>query len=1067
MDMLFFNIKKKRKKKRKSMELRAILWVMVVMMLVIGKEWKSINGCLDHERIALLQLPPLFNNSHNLLDWGEKSNCCEWERVVCENSTKRVIELHISNLRDYSLTEEWYVNLTMFLPFQKLQFLSLSGNNIAGFVQDKGFESGRSKLSNLEFLDLSANNLNNSVLTFLRALPSLIFLGLRYNGLGGTVHIQDTLVNLEELDISRNSIKEFVAPNDDKSLSNLKVLSMEGVGTDKIKLLQSMGSLLFLKTLNLRTNIFNKTATTLRLHNLPNVEELVLDDSTVHTSIFQSLDGLTSLKNLSLVGTQFNGKFAAGDLPNFKNLEVLNMSYSSILNTDEFLQSIDMNALKILVLRSSGLNGIMSVAKGLCRLRRLEVLDLSNNDLVGNLPKCLSNLTYLRTLDLSYNQFTEDLAESPIISLTSIQELSLLENNFKIPISLGPFFNFTGLKIFRGDNNSIYDDDLELARSLFPKFQLNTISLSGYYANVGPAFPKFLYYQHDLEHVSIYNVSMKGEFPHWLLKNNTRLKVLDLGSNSLSRFPNFSNDYKSYLELLDLSNNLIYGDIPMDFGAYFQNLKDLSMASNQIRGKIPPSVGDMSALEIMDLSDNKLFGEIPKLLGIGCLALHTLVLSGNSLEGDLLFPDLNLTELRSLRLDGNKFSGKIPDSLTNSPFLAILDLSKNNFSGHIPKWMGSMTSLVDLRLQNNNLEGQIPVEFCQLQNLEILDLSENSISGSIPSCFSPPGLLMVRLSKNKLQGTLTNAFSSSPALLLIDLSNNRLTGSFPDWIGGLFELSYLLLNDNYFGGELPYTFCMLDQLSLINLSQNNFTGTIPDCLYISPGGGIYFPIDKGSVEFPTKRMSYNYGGELLYMMSGIDLSCNNFLGHIPPNIGNLTEIHALNLSHNNLSGPIPATFGNLKQVESLDLSNNLLIGNIPPMLGGLSSLAIFSVANNNLSGQVPTTPHFTTFNESSFQGNPLLCGKPLPRSCLSRPAMPRALDNSTEEDGGFMDMRYFYGSLIATYGITLLGFVMVLLINPYWRQLLFYHIEKWTTSSYYFFVDSFHKMLVFLWKPMS
>ncbi|KAK3213060.1 hypothetical protein Dsin_017766 [Dipteronia sinensis] len=117
---------------------QAWMWVFVVVFIIIvSLESRWSEGCLEQERFALLQLKPFFN-----LDWVEgdhNSDCCQWDRVECNNdTTSRVISLDLSYTRGWSDMGEWYLNASLFSPFQQLQTLDLYGNRIAGCVENEG-----------------------------------------------------------------------------------------------------------------------------------------------------------------------------------------------------------------------------------------------------------------------------------------------------------------------------------------------------------------------------------------------------------------------------------------------------------------------------------------------------------------------------------------------------------------------------------------------------------------------------------------------------------------------------------------------------------------------------------------------------------------------------------------------------------------------------------------------------------------------------------------------------------------------------------------------------------------
>lgn len=101
---------------------------------------------------------------------------------------------------------------------------------------------------------------------------------------------------------------------------------------------------------------------------------------------------------------------------------------------------------------------------------------------------------------------------------------------------------------------------------------------------------------------------------------------------------------------------------------------------------------------------------------------------------------------------------------------------------------------------------------------------------------------------------------------------------------------------------------------------------------------------------------------------------------------------------------IPISISNTGQLLSLDLSSNRLWGPIPVSLSSLSFLRYVNLCNNGFSGMIPYTGHITTFGESSFAGNPGLCGAPLAVKCPGDDELNKGpVVNENHDDGNFID----------------------------------------------------------------
>ncbi|XP_018499770.1 receptor-like protein 2 [Pyrus x bretschneideri] len=371
----------------------------------------------------------------------------------------------------------------------------------------------------------------------------------------------------------------------------------------------------------------------------------------------------------------------------------------------------------------------------------------------------------------------------------------------------------------------------------------------------------------------------------------------------------------------------------------------------------------------------------------------------------------NATKLEEVVIPLNSLYGGISDKIVN---LTILDLSFNQLSPVLPLRLGKLSRLKIVILNFNDLQGPLPQSLMNCANLVELRLGQNDLEGNIGKLnFSKlVQLTKLDLYRNKFIGRLPIWLAKLKSLEILTLQGNKITGTIPSWLGtNLPRLFHISLAINLISSELPKELCRVPALVHEPVAaQANYELELP----------LYTDTDS----LPRKLANFP---------PTIDLPINNIAGNIPPEIGQLQLLRYLLLDENNFSGNIPDQMSNLKNLEYLNLFTNHLSGKIPSSLASLNFLKAIDVSYNNLEGPIPTSTQLQSFEASAFEGNPKLCGAPLPNECRSD---AHDKNNRDDEDDGHQ-LPWFHISSAFGFIFGFGGVCGSLIVKKTWRYAYF------------------------------
>jgi Leucine-rich repeat (LRR) protein len=250
----------------------------------------------------------------------------------------------------------------------------------------------------------------------------------------------------------------------------------------------------------------------------------------------------------------------------------------------------------------------------------------------------LSDLTQLKYLDMSHNQFTGTISSESIQSLQHLEFLDVHQNFLSGPLPLKSLYSLSQLVV------------LDVSMNL----------LSG----------SFL-----LRETSTKTEEEVEEDDTW-----SHLQILGLGDNffqsTLPSAAELGGDGPTFLRnliFLDLSENSFSGALSSTFLSnrnFCKNVTILDLSQNQFTSTLPSELGNCVNLKHLSVHSNRMTGSLPEQYWTKLTSLNVLRLGFNEFSGPLDNEiGRNWSLLKSLELDSNLFTGTIPES-----FLEMISL---------------------------------------------------------------------------------------------------------------------------------------------------------------------------------------------------------------------------------------------------------------------------------------------------------------------------------------------------------------------------------------------------------
>ena len=404
----------------------------------------SIAPCFtpSDDSLALVALYNATNGNQWTKKWDLTKPMTTWHGIAFVGRCVIKLDLSSNNLSD-SIPSE-LGNLS------QLQRLDLDGNELSGDIPS---EIGNLNL--LTHLDLSINQLSGSIPSEIGNLNQLSELDLSSNNLSDSIPLEiENLNRLRYLYLDNNDLSGSIPPE----IRNLNQLRKLDLSFNQLSgsIPPEIGNLNLLDYLNLYDNDLSASIP-LELGNLNKLEYLYLSDNELSGNIPSAIGNLNQLQKLSLDSNQLSGSIPP-EIGNLNQLSTLDLS-SNDLNGSIPPELGNLNKLEYLFLQSNQLSA--SIPSEIGNLNQLQYLYLYDNQLSGNIPPEIGNLNQLVYLDLYYNQLSGSIPPT-IGNLNQLQSLYLDSNQLSgsIPSEIGNLNQLEYLYLQSNQLSGCFDQNL-------------------------------------------------------------------------------------------------------------------------------------------------------------------------------------------------------------------------------------------------------------------------------------------------------------------------------------------------------------------------------------------------------------------------------------------------------------------------------------------------------------------------------------------------------------------------------------------------------------------------------